>query len=1290
MAENVRELLVKYKADVSELQLAGQRLEAEVKRIEASAQGAGNAIGKAFTSQVQQVDILTKRLAALKVARDASGDPEKVKRLNTLIEAQGERIKKLSEFGGVKIIDPQQLALIDTATKRLNQLKQAQDASTDPTRTERLNRLIAEQAARLQNLSVIKPVKLVDPAQVGIIENIRQRIEKLTIARDKSNDTAKIARYNDLITQQQERLKNLATVPAPRITADLEKQIAGLKSKVNPLADSFKALGRTIIAAFAVDNVIRFGRQAVLAFAAQEKSRQQLLNALNGQVEVQQRLLEQAEELKDATATDDDTINSLQVFLATQGRTEEQIRKTTLAAIEFAAVTGDDVQTVLRNLDATFEGNIGRLGRFDKRFQEFTKTELANGAAIDLINEKYRGFAEGTLNTTAGKLRQAEIAVDDFKKRLGEILVLNVFPQYQRAAEDLLNPLKDLANAAVDIAKELGLVKTEAEATTGIFDLMGKAMRLATLPLRLVLEGFNLLAEGFKNTVATGNGFIEAVKVIFSNLKTIAVETGKSVGNIIGGIFTFDRAQIAKGIAQASVPFKEIGKQVGEAFERGRVEIFARTLDSAQKEKERIKKLMGEFGISAKQAVEVIKDEIAKGQPLTDDEIRKKFGFTAIVEGAKKVNESLEKLNADIQNLQNEQARLTDPRGADKNRFAQIQADIEATQAKIDEITGKAAKDRANKEADAILKARQENSKKLLELEQQISEDLNELRAKSAIEQLAAQRQNKEKELQATFEASEKTIQDQENLNSGLLKLKKEFGIKERELIAENDRLAAQQREDDARGQIQDIQAGLQSALDALDLQQGEQTLTIKRNFLDEGDFSPEAERKLQQDLFDIETEFNAKRLAAQTQFVTDFIAANDRLLDAIDDAATAEKQRLSEDLFSGGGLFDITALAEFGKSVVKIDKETAEKRKGIARDTAAEVNKNEKAITDEHARQADKRIDKEEAAARKREDLEREIARTIISGTEQIIQQSLDRRAEEQIKSIESVRDAQIESIEEQIEANKKLGDANAISAKEERQRNEDLLRKKEQAEARAAAQITKIKRKQFVADQVAAISKIAIETAINVTEFAEFPPVAAALAALGIAQAAIVAAQPNPYKAGAKKTKQGLAIVGEEGPELMQMPANAKVVSAPKTKKNAALIDAMFDDNVDKFIQSTYVNPQIKKEKTQKKKLPVIPNTERFASLIDTHIKDVLVKMQISGQLRQAETKYKEAKEKTFAENIANSFAITNVVNGQLTANDMDFIRRKGNYIRNGHVIAGPIVEAINNIGKNESFKR
>ena len=89
-------------------------------------------------------------------------------------------------------------------------------------------------------------------------------------------------------------------------------------------------------------------------------------------------LKKQAEELQEKTAIDDDTILSAQSFLAVQGRTEKQIKKMTETALDLSVVLGTDLLTAIQNLDQTYEGTIGRLGKFDERLKTLTDSQLEN------------------------------------------------------------------------------------------------------------------------------------------------------------------------------------------------------------------------------------------------------------------------------------------------------------------------------------------------------------------------------------------------------------------------------------------------------------------------------------------------------------------------------------------------------------------------------------------------------------------------------------------------------------------------------------------------------------------------------------------------------------------------------------------------------------------------------------------------------------------------------------------------------------------------------------------------
>lgn len=161
----------------------------------------------------------------------------------------------------------------------------------------------------------------------------------------------------------------------------------------------------------------------VTEFLKAEQSSTRLLFALNNDHEVFQRLNEQAHIWERTTIFDAEDIKDAMSFEAAQGRTEEQIKKTVLAAMNLQSVMGGDLQSNMMKLDMTYEGSIGRLGRLDARIKSLTAEELANGKAIDLINDKYHGFAEKMATTYSGKLSVFWHKVGEEAKAFGNAIV---------------------------------------------------------------------------------------------------------------------------------------------------------------------------------------------------------------------------------------------------------------------------------------------------------------------------------------------------------------------------------------------------------------------------------------------------------------------------------------------------------------------------------------------------------------------------------------------------------------------------------------------------------------------------------------------------------------------------------------------------------------------------------------------------------------------------------------------------------------------------------------------------
>ena len=220
----------------------------------------------------------------------------------------------------------------------------------------------------------------------GLIEDIEEAIKEWDIAKKKATDIKEIEKYNRKIAEGKKELEEYNKKGLPAM-----KNINAEATKGQSI---FEGLGKKIATAFSVYAVINFAKEALNAYNMQLKNEMKLKAALGERSAMFETLKKQSEELQDSTAIDDETILSAQSFLAVQGRTEKQIKKMTETALDLSVVLGTDVLTATKYLDQTFEGTIGRLGKYDERLKTLTDSQLENGDAVDLLAGKYEGMAE--------------------------------------------------------------------------------------------------------------------------------------------------------------------------------------------------------------------------------------------------------------------------------------------------------------------------------------------------------------------------------------------------------------------------------------------------------------------------------------------------------------------------------------------------------------------------------------------------------------------------------------------------------------------------------------------------------------------------------------------------------------------------------------------------------------------------------------------------------------------------------------------------------------------------------
>lgn len=197
---------------------------------------------------------------------------------------------------------------------------------------------------------------------------------------------------------------------------------AGFSSKMGSIAESGGGVAVAITAAvMAVKKYIETLKQANEAYKVQEKAESALQKAAENNPylnrESVQRLKDYASELQSVSNFGDEGTIDIMAQLAASGRTESEIMKIVAAAADYAAAKHISLESAVQNLNKSYGGLAGELGELFPEVKALTAEQLKNGEAVDIIAQKYKGFAQEAADGST----QAKNAFGDFMESIGKI-----------------------------------------------------------------------------------------------------------------------------------------------------------------------------------------------------------------------------------------------------------------------------------------------------------------------------------------------------------------------------------------------------------------------------------------------------------------------------------------------------------------------------------------------------------------------------------------------------------------------------------------------------------------------------------------------------------------------------------------------------------------------------------------------------------------------------------------------------------------------------------------------------
>lgn len=123
-----------------------------------------------------------------------------------------------------------------------------------------------------------------------------------------------------------------------------------------------------------------------------------------------------ASEMQKVSNYGDEELIPMMSNLISLGRTESETMQIMSVALDMSASMGISLDSAITQLNATLNGNIGRLGQQNAELKNLTEEELKQGKAVEILGEKFKGLASATADTS----KQLKNIKGDFKEALGQ------------------------------------------------------------------------------------------------------------------------------------------------------------------------------------------------------------------------------------------------------------------------------------------------------------------------------------------------------------------------------------------------------------------------------------------------------------------------------------------------------------------------------------------------------------------------------------------------------------------------------------------------------------------------------------------------------------------------------------------------------------------------------------------------------------------------------------------------------------------------------------------------------
>jgi len=293
----------------------------------------------------------------------------------------------------------------------------------------------------------------------------------------------------------------MAELRIPIVVENKGKKALGDTSKsVSALDKGVKRLGKSLLAVFGAQQLLKFAKNASKAFIEDEKAANRLAIAVkNLGLEFETPRIERyiSDLSKMSGITDDQLRPAMQRLLQTTGSVAKAQELLTQAT-DIAAGSGVDYETVVNDLSLAYVGQTRGLRKYSLGLSQAELKTMKFADVQERLNKQFSGASAEYLTTYAGKLQLITTAAGEASETIGKSLVESLVAVF--AAGDTTKFVNQIDTLATKIADTVAAV------------VFGFQKLYVLTSDRAILASFNPFDDYEKNALAAIEAAEKAAK----------------------------------------------------------------------------------------------------------------------------------------------------------------------------------------------------------------------------------------------------------------------------------------------------------------------------------------------------------------------------------------------------------------------------------------------------------------------------------------------------------------------------------------------------------------------------------------------------------------------------------------------------------------------------------------------------------------------------------------------------------------------------------------------------------